>query len=119
MSKNAVPKLTRSVNKWAMKIFTEWQSTRVTKKPETPKIQGLETNIIEMTAESLNFWLTKFIMEVCKDSGERYPPRTLYSVVCGIQRHLEDNNGGNAIRILCCCIFYFFIVYVIYFFFYF
>jgi len=65
MLENAVPKSTRSVNKWAMKIFTEWQSTRVTKKPETPKIQGLETNIIEMTAESLNFWLTKFIMEVC------------------------------------------------------
>ena len=29
---NAVPKSTRSVNKWAMKIFSEWQSTRVNKK---------------------------------------------------------------------------------------
>ena len=25
-----------------------------------------------MTAESLNFWLTKFIMEVCKDTRETY-----------------------------------------------
>ena len=31
---------------------------------ETSQIQDLETNICDMTAESLNFWLTKFIMEV-------------------------------------------------------
>ena len=31
---------------------------------ETSQIQDLETNICDMTAESLNFWMTKFIMEV-------------------------------------------------------
>ena len=29
---------------------------------ETSQIQDLEKNICDMTAESLNFWLTKFIM---------------------------------------------------------
>ena len=87
---NAVPKSTRSVNKWAMKIFSEWQSTRVNKKAseepssctnDTSQIQDLETDVLDMTAELLNFWLTKFTMEVCKDTGENYPPRTLYSIV--------------------------------------
>ena len=68
---NAVPKSTRSVNKWAMKIFSEWRSTRVNKKAseepssctnDTSQIQDLETDVLDMTAESLNFWLTKFIV---------------------------------------------------------
>ena len=53
-----------------------------------------------MTAESLCFWLTKFIEEVCKQNSERYPARTLYSVVCGLQRHLETENGILAISLL-------------------
>ena len=70
---NAVPRSTRSVNKWAIKIFGEWQAGRTNKKAcqeesgsavETSQIQDLETKIFDMTAESLNFGLTKFIMEV-------------------------------------------------------
>ena len=56
---NAVPRSTRSVNKWAMKIFREWQTGRTNKKAceeesgsavETWQIQDLETNICDMTA---------------------------------------------------------------------
>jgi hypothetical protein len=53
-----------------------------------------------MSAETLNFWLAKFVMEVCKGDGECYPPRTLYSICCGIQRHLGESNGVNAFTIL-------------------
>ena len=109
MLENAVPKSTRSVNKWAMKNFSEWQATRIKKKAleeesscavDTSQIQDLTTNVADMTAESLNFWLTKLLMEVCKVTGEHYPPRTVYSIVSGIQRHLEDCNGANAFRLL-------------------
>ena len=106
---NALPRSTRLVNKWAMKIFGEWQAGRTNKKAceeesgsavETSQIQDLETNICGMTAESLNFWLTKFIIEVCKDTGETYPPRMLYSIFSGIQRHLENCNHGNAVKFM-------------------
>ena len=44
--------------------------------------------------------LTNFIEEACK-FGERYPARTLYSVVCGLQRHLQTENGSfKAISLL-------------------
>ena len=46
------------------------------------KIQRLDTNIINMSAESLNLWLAKFVQEVCKGNGQIYPGRTLYSMVC-------------------------------------
>ncbi|CAH3130145.1 unnamed protein product [Pocillopora meandrina] len=41
-----------------------------------------------MDAISLNYWLTKFVMEVAKDSGE----------MCGLKRHLGDKYGDEALN---------------------
>ena len=106
---NAVPQSTRYVNKWSVKISSGWQATRLIKNAseeqsnsvvDISKIQDLDTNVCDMTAETLNFWLKKFVMEVCKDTGENYPPRMLYSICCGKQRHLQDCNGVCATAIL-------------------
>ena len=40
------------------------------------------------------------MQEVCKVDGERYPSKSLYSICCGLQRYLEDINGGDAIKLL-------------------
>ena len=40
-------------------------------------------------------------MEVAKDSGERYPPRTVYGEGGGgrgVKRHLGDKNGDEALN---------------------
>ena len=42
----------------------------------------------------------KFVMEAAKDSGERYPRRTVYGIVCGVKRHLGDKNGDEALNAL-------------------
>ena len=39
----------------------------------------------EMDVTTLNYWLSKFVMEVAKKSGEVYPPKTVYGIVFGIQ----------------------------------
>ena len=39
----------------------------------------------------LCFWHSKFVYEVRKKGGESYPPKTLYQMCVGIQRHLRDN----------------------------
>ena len=36
--------------------------------------------IAGMDALSLNYWLSKFVMEVAKKSGGRYPPKPLFMV---------------------------------------
>ena len=36
-------------------------------------------------------------MEVYKDSGKSYPPRTVYGIVCGLKRHLEDKKDDNSV----------------------
>ena len=105
----SVPQSTRYHTKWAVKIFREWQNSRNIKYAseeeagfhvELDTIQSLETCITKMNALSLNFWLTKFVQEVCKVDGERYPSRSLYSICCGLQRHLDDINAGDAIKVL-------------------
>ena len=61
---NAVPKPTRAVTKRSVKIFLEWQNGRENKNPaiepcafttDKSKVQRLDTDIANMTAESLNF----------------------------------------------------------------
>ena len=41
------------------------------------KVGVLSTRIEDMDALSLNYWLSKFVMEVAKKSGKRYPPKTV------------------------------------------
>ena len=53
---------------------------------ENPKY----TNIVNMTAESLNFWFTKFVEEVCKEDGERYPLWNAEFTVCGSVLYICD-----------------------------
>ena len=67
---NAVPRSTRSVNKWSMKIFSEWQAARLNKKAsdeqsnsvdDSSKIQDLDMNVCNMSVETLNFWLRNLL----------------------------------------------------------
>ncbi|XP_068708500.1 uncharacterized protein [Montipora foliosa] len=105
----AVPSSTKYKNKWALKLFREWQQQREMKVPildpgglfkdyELYKVTPVSCEIEDMDAISLIYWLTKFVREVAKDSGERYPPRTVYGIVCGVKRHLGDKNGDEALN---------------------
>ena len=104
-----IPKATRYVTKWAYKIFGEWQSSKRNKNTNLEERgfevkvhsnQSLETNIVDMSTESLNFWLTKIVAELRKENGKRYPLKRLYSICCRLQRHLENSNGSDAIKFL-------------------
>ena len=53
------------------------------------KVQSLEIPLLQRDALSVNYWLTKFVQEVAKPSK---PPKTLYQIVCGLRRFMEENN---------------------------
>jgi hypothetical protein len=53
-----------------------------------------------MSINSLNFLLSKIVSEVAKENGERYPPKTLHLLICGINRYLTDVHGENSFNIL-------------------
>ena len=51
-------------------------------------VQDLTVSLERMSANTLNFWLSKFACEVAKPNGERYPPNSLYLLICAINRQL-------------------------------
>ena len=78
----AVPSSTKYKNKWALSVFGEWQFARTIKVAvldpgglfkdyDLHKVATVSTGIEEMDALSLNYWLSKFVMEVAKKTGER------------------------------------------------
>ncbi|XP_074616701.1 pancreatic lipase-related protein 2-like [Acropora palmata] len=106
---DTVPPSTKYKNRWAVNIFAEWQSLREVKVPvldcggvfkdyELHKVCALSADIAAMDVLSLNYWLSKFVMEVAKKSGERYPPKSVYGITCSLKRHLEERNGSEALN---------------------
>ena len=98
---DTVPPSTKYKNKWAVNIFAEWQSLREVKVPvldcgcvfkdyELHKVCLLSADIAAMDVLSLNYWLSKFVMEEAKKSGERYPPKSVYGIICSLKPHLEE-----------------------------
>ncbi|KAK3754762.1 hypothetical protein QZH41_010325 [Actinostola sp. cb2023] len=62
------------------------------------KVKSLDVEIEDMDDVTLNYWLSKFVMEVAKESGERYPPKTVYGIIASLKRHLADINGSEALN---------------------
>ena len=42
--------------------------------------------------ELLNHHLSKFIVETRKANGEPYPPASLHQLLCGLLRHMREEN---------------------------
>ena len=89
----ATPSSTKYKNKWAVTIFGEWQISRsvivlvldpggLFRGYDLHKGAQLSSSIEEMDEVTLIYWHSKFVMEVAKKSGERYPPKTVYRIVC-------------------------------------
>ena len=43
----------------------------------------------------MDFWLSRFVLEIRKKSGDPYPPESLYSLICGLQRYLRDKGRAD------------------------
>ena len=78
---SSVPKNTKYVTKWSVTLFCDWQKARKNKKAslETTNfkfniadIQDCDTDLENMKAESLNFWMIKFVQEVAKKDGNLF-----------------------------------------------
>ncbi|XP_048775614.2 uncharacterized protein LOC125680217 [Ostrea edulis] len=75
---------TRKNTTWAIETFNKWRAER----DNVPLLT-------EMNSESLNYWMQRFVLEVRKQDGSEYPPRSLYYIVCGLLRFIRDENIHN------------------------
>ena len=71
-------------------VFKDW--------PKLHKVDMVTTDIASMDADTLNYWLSKFVQEVVNSKGERYPARTVYGIVCGLRRHFIEAVGSEVLN---------------------
>jgi hypothetical protein len=97
--KPSVPKNTRYNTKWAKRVFEELQNNRLDKtafvdvasdEHDSQQIEDLTVPQAEMSVPSVAHWLGKFACEAAKVNGERYPPKSVYLIMCGLNGYLAE-----------------------------
>ena len=82
MSSYKMPKNSELNSKWAMKNFSDWMDCYNTKNPDEPCPSELLSEFCSKA--TLNKCLCVYINETRNCKGERYPPKTIYALLCGI-----------------------------------
>ncbi len=83
---NAVPKSTAKSTSWAVNIWREWRSHRM---QACGSHLACPPHLLLCRDHELDYWLTRFILEVTRKDGQPYPS-TLYGLVCGIMRYVRE-----------------------------
>ena len=81
--KKGIPKKTQEDTKYCVHIWDEWREYRST----STGIAILPLQ--QLPPHQLNEFLTMFVLEARKKTGEVYQPNTLHHIVCGLMRHLR------------------------------
>ena len=55
----------------------------------------LEEDFTTMTVPAMNFWLSKFVLEVRRKDEKPYAPDTIYQICCGLLRLLKEANQAK------------------------
>ena len=63
-----VPEKTRNQTNWAIKVWTEWATSR--NKKLLPDEAPFNCEIETLSAQLINFWLCRFVLEIRRRDGE-------------------------------------------------
>ena len=92
----SIPTKTKEQTEWAVKVWKEWalaSNTRLLSDEEP-----FSTTFCELTVSEMDFWLSRFILEVRKKNGDPYPSppsSMLYQLICGLQRQLREHGRAG------------------------
>ena len=78
-----IPQSTKKDTKYCVNIWEEWSKQR--QQTTNTTIPPLAT----MESSHIAHWMTRFILEARKKSGDPYPPNTLHHIVTGLMRYLR------------------------------
>ena len=81
-----IPKNTAKATTWALRVFFAWRNERNRSVDE----QCPENLLEEPVVESLNYWLSRFVVEARRDDGKPYPATSLKNILAGLYRHAKS-----------------------------
>ena len=82
---DSIPKKTAEDTRYCTGVWQEWSDYHAT--TYSTYIPPLSA----VTPPQLQYWLTRFVLEVRKKDGTDYPPQTLHHLCSGLLRHLRQN----------------------------
>ena len=88
--KGVVPESTDASTQWALRNFNEWTSNRCSLSPDDLVPEDL---LASHNADLVCKWLCRFLLETRKTDGSLYPPSSLRSLICGLNRVLQNNEA--------------------------
>ena len=83
---SAVPKNTAKNTSWASNVWREWTRHRC----QCCHPMDCPPHILLCTSAQLDYWLSKFILEVRRRDSQPYPPNSLYQLSCGLLRWIRE-----------------------------
>ena len=92
---SAVPEKTKATTQWGVRVWRDWAQARITLPTDLVNRVAPCSPLMDMPPDDLAYWMGKFVLEVRKQDGKEYPPKSLYALVCCIKRHFEENGIYN------------------------
>ena len=87
-----VPKNTAKCNGWALRVFKSWRDERNKSVEEQCPDDLLESPVVDR----LNYWLSRFVVEVRREDGQPYPPATINNLLAGLYRFSKSCSPTGA-----------------------
>ena len=91
----AVPENTRRHTSWGVNVYIAWARSRNENskdfEPENPKYPFVREDLSSLCVEEINYWLSKFCVDVRQRNGEEYRHKVLYSLFCAINRVIRES----------------------------
>jgi hypothetical protein len=92
---NNVPANTKKHTLWSANCYGKWAEARETEfrdfEAEDARFQTIP-KLSEITVDEMNYWLSRFALEVRKRDGTNYRHEVLYSLFCGLNREIKEKH---------------------------
>ena len=82
-----VPSNTSKATNWALRVFMLWRDERNKQSSERCPVNLLT----DPAAERVNYWLSRFVVEVRREDGKPYPPALINLILAGLYRFSKSS----------------------------
>ena len=94
--KDAIPKNTRKHTSWGVNVYEDWAKSRNEAfkdfQPDNRKFPIAPEDPSLLSVDEINYWLSKFCVDVRQKNGEEYRHEVLYSLFCALNRVIRESH---------------------------
>ena len=87
-----MPKNTEVNTQWAVRNFKKWQANYNSRHADQPCPEDV---LLFDSSKEMSYWLQKYVLGTRKKTGEKYPPKTVYLLLCGLNRYMKEKKSNS------------------------